>query len=326
MTDRATLFEGVQIGLETTPGTSVAASKKLLATSFEIGPKPDVSIFRPNGYKFPTIASLNREWVEGKITGQMCYTDLAYLLSGLITQVTPTTSGTTGKLWSFASTSDDADDPATFTIEQGSSVRAHKFTFGMVTGLTLSFSNDGCKVDGSIMGQALSDGITLTSTPTEIALQPVMRTEVVLKLADSAAGLAAASAIDRGFSVDWSMTDRFGSVWALNGSSDFEAFVETEPKTEVTLMMEADATGMGLLTQMRAGSSKFLRIEATGPQIGAGPATYKLTLDSCLKITDADTFSDNDGVVAMKWTAQMAHDSTWTKSFNIDLINALASL
>jgi hypothetical protein len=326
MAERSTLFETVQIGVETTPGTAVAANKKLLATSFEIGANPDVSIFRPNGYKFPTIASLNREWVEGSVTGQMSYTDLVYLLSSLVTTDTPATTGTTGQEWVFASDSDGPDTPKTFTIEQGSSVRAHEFSHALITGLTLTFGNDGCEVDGTVIGTALTDGITLTATPTEIALQPVMRTQVAVYMADTAAGLSSADALERVLNVEWTLNDRFAPVWTLNQSTSWDAFVESEPDTEFTVMMEADAEGMGLLTTMRAGSTKFFRIEAIGPVIGAGPATYSLVIDTAVKITDVSDFRDEDNIVAVEWTGEFTHDVTWGKSFNISLINALTAL
>lgn len=326
MPERSVLFEGVQIGKETTFGTSVAANKKLLATSFEVGPEVDISVFKPDGYKYNTIASLNTEWTEGSISGQMSYTDLVYLLSSLISADTPTTVGTTGSEWVFTSDSDGPDAPVSFTIEQGSSVRAHKFTGALVTGLTLSFSNDGCEVDGTIMGRALTDGITLTVTPTEIALEPVMRTQVSLKLADTAAGLAGATALTRGFAVDWSLTDRYAPVLALNQLTDFDAYIESEPSGEVTLLLEADAIGMALLTPMRAGATKFMRIQATGPVIGAGPATYSLIIDSALKVTDASEFQDEEDIVAMEWTMQFAHDSTFGKAFSVAVINALTAL
>lgn len=324
--ERASLFQGVQLGKETTPGTAVAAGKKLLATSFEIGPNPDVSIFRPNGYKFSTIASLNREWVEGSISGQMAYTDLVYLLSSLVKTVTAASSGTTGYEWIFTSDSDGPDTPVTYTIMQGSSVRAHSFANGLVTGLTLNFSNDGTEVDGSIIGEALSDGITLTSSPTEIALQPVMRTEVAVYIEDASGDLAGATALARVLSASWSLTDRWAPLWTLNGSTTYDATIETEPTGEVKFMLEADAEGMGFLADMRLGTTKFVRIEAIGPQIGAGPATYALTIDTAIKITDIGELHDEDGVYAVEYTGEFAHDATWGKAFNISVINALSAL
>lgn len=326
MPERSSLFESTQISVETTPGTAVAANKKLLATSFEIGPNPDVAVFRPNGYKFDTIASLNREWTEGNITGQMSYTDLVYLLSSLVTADTPATSGTTGYEWVFVVDSDAADAPKTFTIEQGSSVRAHRFAHGLVTGLTLTFNNDGCEVDGTIIGEAIEDGVTLTATPTEISLQPVMRTEVGVKWADTAAGLGAASLLTRFLSAEWSLTDRYAPVWTLNQSTTWDTYIESEPSGELTMTLAADSVGMGLLTTMRAGATKFVRIEAVGPQIGAGPATYKLTIDTAVKITDVSEIRDEDGLVAVEWTGTFTHDSTWGKSFQIAVVNALSAL
>lgn len=326
MAERSMMFEGVQVGVEVTPGTGVAANKKLLATSFEVGPEVDITAFKPNGYKYNTITSLNTEWTEGSINGIMSYTDLTYLLSSLISADTPATVGTTGKEWVFVSDSDGPDAPVTFTIEQGSSVRAHKFTHGMVSGLTLSFSNDGCEVDGTIVGRALTDGITMTVTPTEVDIQPVTRPQVTLEVADTAAGLTAATVLTRGFAIDWSLTDRYSPILALNGLTDWDAYIEAEPTGEITLLMEADAAGMAYLTNMRTGATKFIRIVATGPVIGAGPATYKLTIDTACKVTDASEFQNDQDVVAMEWTFSFAHDVTWGKSFNISLINALASL
>jgi hypothetical protein len=326
MTDRSSIYQVVQVGKETTPGIGVAASKRLLATSIEFGPKPEIKMFRPSGFKYDTISAMQKEYVEGSIKGQLTYTDLVYLLSSLITTVTPSTTGTTGKTWSFSSDTDGPDTPATFTVEQGSSVRAHKFNYGLVTGLGLKFNGDSTDIDGSIIGLALQDGVTMTATPTDIPLQPVTRPQILVYLADTAAGLSAASALGRAISASWSLTDRFKPVWVLNGETDYGAHVEDVAKSEIKLMLEADAEGMGLLTTMRANATKFIRIQATGPVIGAGPATYELTLDSAFKISDVAPFKDEDGIFAIEWTGSIVHDATWGKAFQIDVTNALASL
>lgn len=326
MAERSAIFESVQIGKETTAGTAVAAGKKLLATSFEVGPNIEVDIFRPMGYKFNTIASLNQESVEGDISGAMSYTDLIYLFASLVADDTPATVGTTGKEWVFTSDSDGPDTSITYTIEQGSSVRAHKFAYGQVSGLTLSFSREGNEVSGTIMGKALTDGITLTTTPTEIALEPVMPTQVGVKMADTAAGLTAASYLTRFLSCEWSLTDRFVPLWTLNQSTSFDVTLEGEPSTELTMLMEADSVGMGLLTTMRAGSTKFVRIAAIGPVIGAGPATYELEIDTAVKITDVSPIHAEDEIIAVEWTGEFVHDATWTKAFSVRIVNALTAL
>ncbi len=324
--ERSTIFTGVQIGVESTAGTAVAAGKKLLATSFELGSNPDISLFKPMGYKYNTIASLNREWAEGSISGQMSYTDLTYLLASVISNDTPAVVGTTGREYIFISDSDGPDTPVTFTVEQGSSVRAHRVTGALVTGLTLEFANDGCTIDGSLMATAFQDGVAMTATPTEIPLQPVQRIEVGVKLADTQAGLAGATYLTRALSASWALTDRYAAIWSLNQSSTYDATIESEPSGEVTLMMAADAVGMGLLTTMRAGATKFMRIQANGPVIGAGPATYSLIIDTAFKVSDVSDLRDEDGIFAIEWTGVFTHDATWGKAFQITLINGLTAL
>lgn len=326
MPERSVMFEAVQLGVESVFGTAVATNRKLLATSFEVGPEVDITTFKPNGYKYDTIASLNTEWTAGSINGLMSYTDLVYLFSSLISADTPATVGTTGQEWVFTSDSDGPDTPVSYTIEQGSSVRAHRIPGALIAGLTLSFSNDGCEIDGTLVARAMIDGAAMTASPTEIALQPVIRKDVSIKLADTAAGLAGATALTRGFAVDWSLTSRYAPILALNGLTDFDAYIESEPQGEVTLLMEADAIGMAQLTPMRSGATKFMRIQATGPVIGAGPATYSLIIDSALKVTDASEFQNEQDVVAMEWTFGFAHDTTFGKAFQINLITALTAL
>jgi hypothetical protein len=195
-----------------------------------------------------------------------------------------------------------------------------------VTGLTLTFNTDGCEVGGTIMGEALTDDITMTAAPTEVALQPVMRTEVGVKIAGTSGGLAAADFMARVLSVEWSLTDRFEPLWTLNQSTTYDVTLESEPTGEVTLLVEADAEGMSILTNMRSGDGFFLRIQATGPVIGAGPATYSLMIDTFVKITDISPIRAEDNIIAVEYTGSFSHDVTWGKAFSIALINALAAL
>jgi hypothetical protein len=91
-------------------------------------------------------------------------------------------------------------------------------------------------------------------------------------------------------------------------------------------MQEADAEGMGLLPIMRTGATKYVRIEAVGGVIGAGPGTYKFTLDTACKVTDVGDFSDQEGVYAIEYTMQGFHSSTLGSACKAVVINDLAAL
>jgi hypothetical protein len=289
-----------------------------------MSPSPDVQIFRPAGQKYPAVASLNREWTELDLDGAITYTEIVYLLSGIMEKVIP--SGATAKTWAFTPSSSAADVIATYTIEQGSAARAHRVAYVLITDLTLTFSRTEATIGGTAIATALEDPFTLTATPTEIALIPVTGPQVQVYVADTAAGLDAAPALTGAVSVEWAMSNRFGPAWFLNGENEYSQHVELEPELTVTLMQEADAEGMALLPIMRTGATKFVRIEAVGAVIGAGPDTYMLQIDTACKVTDIGDFSDQDGVYAIEYTLGGFHDPTAGFATRATVINEIAAL
>jgi hypothetical protein len=322
----ASIYQTAQIGVETVAGTAVAANKKLTSVGFSMSPNPDISVFRAAGNKYPSVAALNREWTEIDLEGAITYTEIVYLLSGILETAVITTSGTTGQQWTFTPSSTAADTIKTFTIEQGSAGQAHRVAYGLVSDLTLSFGREESTIGGSLIATALEDGITLTPAPTEIALVPVTGPQISVYAADTVAGLAGATKLAGAISVEWSLTNRFGPAWFLNGENEYSQHVELEPTLEMTLMQEADAEGMELLPIMRTGATKYIRIEAVGGVIGLGPATYKFTLDTACKVTDIGDFSDQEGVYAIEYTLGGFHDATLGGACKAVVINALTAL
>lgn len=326
MSERATIFQGVQVGVETTPGMGVAANKKLGALSISPAVKAEVNKFRPMGTKFPTLAALGKEWVEAGLSGQPTYSEIIYVLSSVLGVDTPTLLGTLAYEWVFAPSSTTADTVKTFTVEQGDATRAHKFVYGLVKSLQVNFSRGENTLEGSMLGRALTDGVTLTASPTAIELVPVLPTQVSVYLEDAQTDLDTADALERVLSVGWGISDRFGPLWALNrDNASWVTHVEQEPGLECTLKMEADAEGMGLLGTMRTGDTKFLRIEALGVEIETG-YNYLLQIDTAVKVTDVSEFSDEDGVFAVEWSFSGVHDATWGKATEVTVVNKLAVL
>lgn len=79
--ERATVYEGAQIGVEATPGTPVAANKRLLGLEIQLDSMPDIKLFRPQGNKFNTAQQVGKEWTSGRIQGIQCYNDMLYVAS-----------------------------------------------------------------------------------------------------------------------------------------------------------------------------------------------------------------------------------------------------
>jgi hypothetical protein len=329
MPERSSLNQVVQVGVETVPGTSVAANKRLTALSIEPTISSEIDTFRPAGQKYSSLTALGKEWVEADLSGRATYTELIYPLSSVIGTATMGANPSTNtRLWQFSSSSTADDVPKTFTVECGSSVRAHKFTHGIVNEFGISFSRDAIELSGSMIGRSLTDNITLTAAPTAVALVPVLPTEVTIYMDDTLAALQGGSPtkLTRALSAEWNIGSRFGPVWILDAANTgFVAVVETEPDLTLDLTVEADTQGMSLLTQLRSGATKFVRIQAVGT-IAELAIAYRLTIDMACKLADTGGFSDEDGVYAIEWNMIGVHDASWGKAFQVDVINMLTAL
>ncbi|HPD40013.1 MAG TPA: hypothetical protein PLD43_00460 [Anaerolineae bacterium] len=328
MPERATLNQVTQVGVETTPGTGVAANKLLQAFSITPGIQANVNRFRPVGGKFTTIAALGKEWIEARIEGQACYNHLAYLLSSVLAYAAPAQQGATAAyLWTHKPAQTAEDAIKTFTVEQGSSVRAGKFAYGLVTEFTLRFDRETVEVSGAMLGQAYQDNITMTAAPTAVAVMPVQPTQIDVYL-DSTSGGIGTTKLTRALRGEFSIGDRFNPLWAINSAvSGFAAHVETAPNATLKLLVEADSVGMGPLTALRAGDKRYLRVKAVGPLI-ATSYYYTLQLDLCGVVAEVGEFSDEDGVYGIEWTFEAAYDSAWSggTALQAQLTNVLTAL
>lgn len=327
MAEIASVFQTNQIGSETTEGTSTAANRLLGSLSFKSKPEAEVAMYRPDGQKVATVAAPGREWATHQVTGQPTYTELIYLFSSLLKKVTPTAAGTTGKLWTFDPAFNAADTVASYTLEQGDSNRARKFTGLRINQASLEFSRQGVTMQGQAISRALQDNIgAMTAAPTQLALIPVLGNQVDFYTASTYAGLAGATRMARGLKFNWSVPNRFAPVWPVDSSlSSYAAMVELPVPITGELTAEADAEGMALLANLRAGSTLFVRAKATGALIEASH-NYTLQIDTAFKVKGVSDLTDADGVVAVRWQLEAVTDPTWGKFTEVQVKNTIATL
>ncbi len=88
---RAGVNQQTQIGVETTPGTSVSASKLLDAFVWTAGAKTATKQFRGTGRQHPSASALLTEYSAGKITGPGDFAQMVYPFSSLYGAATITT-------------------------------------------------------------------------------------------------------------------------------------------------------------------------------------------------------------------------------------------
>jgi hypothetical protein len=337
MAERSSITQAAQIGVETTPGTAVAANKRLGSMGFEIGPSIDVNALKPDGQKYANAQIVGKEWVEGKLSGMPVYPELPYALSSVINSpvVTGITDGATptgATKWAFDSANFNDDTPKTYTIEQGSSFRAHRAAGMIFQEYSWKWSRDKIELGGKVFGKSLQDGVTLTASPTILAQLPVRPSELSFYMDSSAVALGTTKML-RTLKGELTIGDRYDPLWVVDAAqTSFVATVETEPTIEMKVTQEADAQGMASLIALRAGATVFMRLEGVGPNIYTGTGgtplivNHKVTLDVAGQITDVGTLSDEDGVFAVEWTFSGVYDPTWAKSFHAEVVTTTATL
>jgi hypothetical protein len=418
----------VQVGVESTIGTLVPATKRLSSLSISPDIQGTFHKFGPMGTKFDTLNVIGKEWTESAIEGPLTYDECIYTLSTFFAMVSGVQIGVTGAYtWQFDIASSAPDTVKSLSIERGSSVGAETVAGNVARALNILVTRDEATVKGTMMGKLTTTGATLTAsvndvkslhasaiitggtftigdgtnttpsitgatataatvqtalntatpnaipytavggnlgvgpvdivctaygsgakpawtlTPTSITggtisvvqgavgsgpaplpLIPILPQQFDVYLDNSAAALGTTKLL-RVLSVETDMGDRFNPLWAINSANtSYATTYETKIKPQVKLEMERDAAGMALVAVMRAGSTRFMRLKATGGAIGA--ANYSYSMDMALQVSDAPAFDDRDGLATLSWTLDLVHDPTWSKAIHIDVVNTQSAL
>jgi hypothetical protein len=325
---RADVNIQTQLGVEVTPGSAVAANKRLPSIDVEISPEHTKQFFRGAGYKFNTIGVMNKNWAMGSYKGPLNYTELAYILSSYSNYAAPANVGTGGKGWTFNPAISGTDTIKTYTIERGDSADAAKATNGIFNSLDIEVTRDSGTISGEVLAKAFSVGNTLTSTPTTIANKPVSMNDMSIYLDSTSAGLGGTKLTDV-FRLSVKLPKKYDLKWVIDAAeTSWDDIVEQYMTPKLTLECEFTSQMRTLYNTLKADNvgNYFLRAMAVGDNIGAG-ADYTFRLSSALQFTDAkEQRKGNGDVYAYNFEFEIMGDTTWNKAWEIYLINELADV
>lgn len=325
MSEKTTVAQVVQIGVETTPGTAVPATKKLASLSITPKMEADVTTSRPAGRKFATLTQLLKEWGTAKLSGVPTFEEIIYVLSSCMDTATITTpsGGTLSRLWSFQMDPDSPDAPKTFTVEKGDAAGGVRFAGALTNGFKLTISRSELSLDGDmLMGKAETHA--LTTGLTQLAQTPMAPASGDLYCDSTYAGIGTTK-LTRAFKFMPEIGSRFNGVWPIDSTQgSYAATVETEPKADASITMAADSNADAFLAQMRANGTKFLRYEVKGPII-EGAIPYRMTVDMACNVSAPQDYSDEDGVYAQGFDLAMI-DSATLRVLKIEVVNTATAL
>lgn len=333
--ERTWVNQKVQIGAESTSalGTSVAAAKQLQCFDWQVGINGDIVFYTPTGHKYPTEQAENTEWIDGVLGGNLDYNGIIYPLASIMGSASPVAHGasTTAKDWVFTPPISGSIVPQTYTIQQGDTVRAHQVSYLLFPEFGYKGSRKAITVTGKMFGQPLSDGITLTASPTAVAIAPVVGKQVNVYFDTTSAGLGTTQ-LTRVTNIDYLMSNVYGLLYPLNRANvGWTAHVDLLPKTILKLKVEADANGMALLPYLQTGTTYYLRMQAQGSVAiatdGPGNIFNTITHDMAVKLNKpTGVFHDDQGVFAIEWELDVVEDPVWGKSQTITVTNLITAL
>lgn len=330
MPERSTVFQGVQIGKETTSGTAVAANKVLSYLGIEATPELAFSSFTPMGQAVTGSIVPSQVSTTGSVTGQLSFAEHLYILNSIYGTATPSTVDTTAKRWNWIYTGRAAVTPVTYTVEFGDSTWADKFAFGTFNGHEITYrrTEEGLTIGGSMIGQNLSRNITLTGSPTAVEDKPVVNTMVNVWI-DPTSGALGTTKQTRVFEAVFRHNDAFGSIWPLNSANPSWAnVVATRPTVQMEILMEDDTQGNTQYTSATTtNATQFIRLGASSTELaGAATAVYDFNIDMAAKVSSFGGFTDEQGVRCLRYVFDATFDPTWAAAVKIQNTNKTAAL
>lgn len=332
MADRYPVSEVVQIGVEGTAGTNVTPTKQFGLMDISLDTEIEFDEFGAMGQIPNTSMAPRQEWATGSLSGLPSYTEIAYALSNLFGAATITTpsGATNAREWAWAPSASTPWAPKTWTVRRGvPSGTAEEAGYALLSGLKLELSRNSAQaISGDLFARRLDYAATMASTgittPTQV---PLLAGEIDIYL-DSASGSLGSTKLTRDFFFSYEVSDLFGPIWPLNSSlNSFAAHGVQKPNLEAVLRLGNDTVGTSLVTNMRAGSSVFVRAKATSGTMIESSTPYSLTMDMALKVAASPKRGDEDGLLStLEWTMRNVYDATWSKFLQITLVTDLTGL
>jgi hypothetical protein len=334
MSDRPVVLEILELGVEVTPGTAVPSSVKLQSLQMDLDTDIQYDRIAPSGNLFDTISAPRQEYATGSLSGYPSYPELPWVFSnvlGAATVTTPTGAVNTRR-WFWKPSSSVPWTPRTWTIRRGvAGNTAESASYGLLTGVGMTFSATAAPaISGDLFARALDYTATVGATGLTIpALVPILPKQVCVYLDPAMTGIGTTQ-LTRHFSAAFEIGGLNGPFWPLDCTiPSFGGHVPLKPDTTTaTLQLGNDTQGREPVAAMRAGDTRYCRIEATGPQIDAGPPAYahRLRIDMALKVIDAPARGDADGLSTLEWHFGLFDDPAFGGAIAITVDTTTATI
>ena len=335
MAVRASINQQVQVGVEVTHGTPVAAAKLLDAFVWTAGLKATTKQNRGTGRQYPSASALLTEMSAGKVSGPGDFAQLVYILSTLYGAGTTAlhTPSTTAYDWNWTPgiTGSYAALAKSLTLQMGDATDAEQYAFLVFTGFGYSFDRkQEVTISGDWMAQTFTDGVSLTASPTAVEQVPMTGAQFNVYLDPTSAALGTTQ-LTAPLKVDYKASGYYDPFWPINRTNaSFTDIVDKEKKHELKLSLEADSTAIAFKgSYLEVGARAYVRVQGQGPLIDVTNSVHAtFQHDMACFVSEMSEFGDEDGVYKVDYTLQIAEDTAWGtgEAQKITLTNLLQTL
>ena len=272
-TVRASVNQQVQLGVETTPGTPVAANRLLTAFTWTMGLKPTTKQFRGTGRQYPSASSLLTEMSAGKISGPGDFAQMVYPMASLWGGLTPALhAGAVAAYdwkWTPGITGAYSAAAKSYTVQVGDVVDVEQYAYAVFHGLGYSFTRkQELQFDADLIAQTFTDGATLTPTPTFVEQVPATGAQFNLYLDSTSGGIGGTQLTDP-LKVDFKASGYYDPYWPINRTNaSFTSLIDKEKKHELKLTLQANTAGITFKGgYMDVGARAYVRVAGVGSLI-----------------------------------------------------------
>lgn len=319
MPERATAYETVRFGFESTPGTPVKAAKRLQALRLSQNLVEPQGTVVASGIAVP-VGSYGIHGAHTTIAlgGQLAVNDLIIAAALHLCAPTMTTPGgaTNTRRYTFFPDFDGPKGYKSATVDFGGDAGAHRCAYSAIQSLGLSFSKDSCSFSGNGIGQrAATEGVTLETSLTDIPLVPLDANGWKVIVADSVANLTnMANTLTRCFEFNLGSNNIFDPLFV--GNSDVKSYVglvdtdgdSYQPVAGINIEQDAFAD-QNAMEDMRKRTTRFARLLWTGPLIEAG-FNFKVQITFPFQYR-LNSIADRERVKSGEWDLQLIYNSVF---------------
>lgn len=318
-----------QLGVETTPGTGVSASKRLLDLMLEFSPELKTQFFRAHGYKYKTAGVRHRQYSIGKFEGAFSFNSIIYILASLFGHSAPSQIGSTGGYtWAIAPSSSAADSFKTFTMQQGDSTAAQQVTNGVFSSLNIEFGEESLSMNGDLIAGPIDNAATLSSSPTEIAEKPVSVSDIDWYIDTTGSGAGTTKWTDvlrASLSIPAKLVPKMVQNTTYQGFRELVEVAVEESKLVIVAENNSQTRAIYDAVNTDSLAFRFIRMKAVGDNIGVS-ADYTVQGDFACKLEKAQPLRNVQGTYAYEFTFNICHDKTWGKAMVWSIVNMLSAL